>query len=84
VTNETRATSALTDRITGSLWAYCKNVGATGLPTAALMAGSIEFIVRDELASAWDQAIEEAEGRGHLHDAAAAEMLGRNPYRSTQ
>lgn len=42
-------------------------------------------MIREEIdahrAEAWDEAIDEAEGCGWLHDYAAREMYARNPYR---
>lgn len=32
------------------------------------------------MAQAWDECVDEAEGRGWMHDYAADDMHGRNPY----
>lgn len=42
---------------------------------------TVERMIRDAKAEAWDECATEAFGRGLLHDADLEEMVARNPYR---
>lgn len=47
-----------------------------------LMVGDAIGGITDAMAKAWDDAADEAYGRGWMHEYAVDDIKGRNPYRS--
>jgi hypothetical protein len=65
-----------------TIYAYCRGVGAEGLPTPERLAWVMADLVAVIQEHAWDDAADEAFALGWLHDAALADVRARNPYRN--